>query len=260
MSIDFIIHISFFLSLIIQLTSLGDFLILEKDQKKIQNGIELIALKLQYINPLEWYDLLIKKKTIKIGTNIIIFLSSFNSLLINIAKNQLTNINLIIASIILSILASILIFIYIFFFYKRKSLKMIEYIYSEGNFKRFLMRYLLYILYFLLLFLFILTLEIVYKSLIQAFSNYEIYISLGVLSILLFLLGRFILLYSLIIIGFIICIYKILILLLTLVIKIISFFVWKVAIYNNGVLAGITLLVTLFLGIIELYLKFYKIH
>ncbi|MCW3106136.1 MAG: hypothetical protein JWQ09_642 [Segetibacter sp.] len=252
------LDIAFVLGLITQSTKLGELILLPKQQEKLQNKVELLALRIDAINPLNWYKI-IKDKT-AIGVITIIFAGILNLLTLGVLDtSQISSKELIVYAsfVVLTSLSS-------YYFYKKFGPLLIDYLLANGIFLKFFRRFLLIILIFwvavTIFFVFIAVilstvpnleqnLTYIFDKDIFSLTSFAIIIPVCVL----FGLSNFI--SGFIYVGIIIIIYQLFLIIALFLVKVAKSIVWRVASFNKGAVAAITLIITVAIGIIELVMR-----
>jgi hypothetical protein len=204
------------------------------------------------MQPLKYYSKLINSRNLRIATIAMIVFMGSSYLVIAVITMLTEDINDNGFFLISMVFYSIFVTLITRYTFKKSGMKQIEYFYAEGNFKKFLFRFFIYLSYGLLI-------AGVFYVLITFGEYLHAYLINGVLVLIGFSLiggyGYLVLWYVFVFLGLMTILYWLALVMLTIIIKFAYHITLRIARYNKGAIAGVTLLITMILGVLELYLK-----
>lgn len=250
-----LLHFTFIAGVLTQFLKLTDFLISKDQQKWIQDQAELIALRVDAVKPLNFYRTLITKRNIKFLTIAYIVSAPLFIIVPPFFEIELQTGEQI--PFVFACLSGTIAFGYLInWVFQKHGQSNVEYFYAGGKFQDFFIRYLKSMMRGAA-FIIIYSMWYILTPLFPEHWQIVIVILPGVgFIILLFIkFGEVLLWYAFQFIGLIICATWLALFVLSTIVALVRGIVWRIATYNKGAMAAITLLITLILGIVELYLR-----
>jgi hypothetical protein len=250
--IDTVLAIGIF----IQLTKLSDLLIREHQKKKVQSVLESFTLKLEYTKPLTWFSRILEGRWVKIILSIITT-GAMGSIFIHSlwdSIDELFNLDIDLAELLGMILGLILgigLFSFITWLsLKLYGLKLLNWLIKDKKGYLFVLKFLTIFAVQLFVVLFLVMMYVFSDGKEEIYD--QVFILLFAVTFLTGILSTsFVINY----VGFVILAYQIILFFLFCVFSLTKWLLWRIVEYNNGAVAGISLILTVALGIISILIK-----
>lgn len=243
-----IIDLALALGILTQITKLGDLLFRENQKKAIQDKTELLTLKLEYAKPLDWFFSIFEKKKLRI---ILIIVSLLPAALMSLQFYSIGNEADSGRILLFTVLSSAVLLIPTWLGFKYYGLKILNWMTKGKKWLVFISRYLAFVFGFVLA---IMPFQLI--ILIPIFNEQEpnmvfyiIYSSVMILS------GAMMVWWVITVAGYFFIAYRLVLFVLEYCFKATTWLLWRIIEYNKGVIAAVTLIITVLLGIVSLVTK-----
>ncbi len=251
MTIQHILNTAFILGLIVQLTKLSDLIFRQHQKKKIQDWFETLTLRLENSQPAKYFYNIFQKKVIR---GFLIFFALIYAVLpiyaISFATSH-SNDNLKYENDLLLYLIgfglSLIILLCTYLGFRLYGLRLLTW-QIQGTFTKFAIKYLLIGIPFIMP-------SIFQRVIIFNSNSPDIWIIFTIFSGILIITGVAGVWWTLSFYGFIVIVFRIIIFLLEIFLKISRMILWRIIEYNKGAVAAITLIVTVLIGLLNLIYK-----